>query len=122
MYILIDKASLSTGQRLVVEAMQRLWFGRIENMQVRNGEPILHSDPPPRFIQDIRLGTGDGLPPQLENAPNFILKAQVIELFERLGRVGQGTVAAIEVRHGLPFRLVIDQPQDSSRPHRNGHA
>jgi hypothetical protein len=31
-------------------------------------------------------------------------------LFEHLDRLGDGRIAFIEVRHGLPFRLVVDEP------------
>ncbi len=35
---------LSPGQRSLVELMQKHQFGRIENMPVRAGEPILYSE------------------------------------------------------------------------------
>jgi hypothetical protein len=34
--------------------MQKLNFGRIEGLQIRDGEPVLN--PVPRLIRDIKLG------------------------------------------------------------------
>jgi len=86
--------------------MQRLNFGRIENLAVHAGEPAF--DPAPKIVQDIKIGGENGPRPELAR-DDFALKSQVAELFDHLNRVGDGTVAVIEVKHGLPFRLVIEQ-------------
>jgi hypothetical protein len=55
--------------------------------------------------------------PQLDNGPrpelekdDFLLRTPIIELFEHLNRLGDGRIAVIEVRYGLPFRLTVEQP------------
>jgi hypothetical protein len=35
-------------------------------------------------------------------------------LFQHLDRVNCGTIAAIDVRHGLPVRLVVEQPTEDA--------
>ena len=40
---------------------------------------------------------------------DFLLRAPIIELFEHLMRVGDGRIAVIEVKYGLPFRLIVEQ-------------
>ena len=101
------KSALSAQQRRLLETMQRLNFGRIENLPVRAGEPAF--DPAPRIIQEIKIGGENG--PRAELArDDFALKNQFSELFDHLGRLGDGSVAMIEVKHGLPFRLVVEQP------------
>ena len=103
---LIKKASLSPGSRRLVEMMQQLNFGRIEDLEIRAGEPLFN--PAPRVVQDIKIGAENG--PRPESAiPDFLLKNQVIELFEHFDRMGDATVACIDVKHGLPFKLVIEQ-------------
>jgi hypothetical protein len=105
--MMATKSASSTARKQLIEIMQRLAFGRIENLEVRGGEPSFA--PPPRIIQDIKLGNEHA--PRLElEGDDFLLKAAVIDLFEHLKRVGDGTVAVIEVRHGLPHKLEIQHP------------
>jgi hypothetical protein len=102
-----NKAALSPNRRRLVEAMQVLNFGRIEQLQIRAGEPVF--TPAPRLIQDIKIGSADGGPrPELARE-DFPLKASVLELFDHLDRIRDGTVAVVEVRYGLPFRVVVER-------------
>jgi hypothetical protein len=98
------KSSLSGPRRWLVERMQRLNFGRIEGLQVCRGEPVL--DPAPRIIREHKFGGENGPRPELA-APDFALKAEVIELCREFDRLQDATVAVLEVKHGLPFRMVI---------------
>lgn len=101
----ITKSSLSQAQKRLVELMQRLNFGRIERLTVRRGEPVF--DPAPRIVQDIKIGGENGPRPELVRN-DFALRSQVMELFEHFTRLGDGAVETLEVKHGLPFRLVIE--------------
>jgi hypothetical protein len=103
---LTTKGSLSPDRRRLLETMQRLNFGRIEQLEIRGGEPTF--SPGPRVVQDIKLGSENGPRPEL-GREDFVLRAAVIELFEHLDRLGSATVAAIEVRYGLPVRLVLER-------------
>ena len=86
--------------------MQQLNFGRIEDLEIRAGEPLFN--PAPRVVQDIKIGAENGPRPE-SGIPDFLLKNQVIELFEHIDRMGDATVACIDVKHGLPFKLVVEQ-------------
>lgn len=99
------KQALSRPRRQLLELMQRYPFCRLENLEVRGGEPVF--DPAPRVIQEIKLGFANGSRPDLQK-DDLQLPAQVIELFEHLQRVGNGRVAVIEVRHALPFRVMLE--------------
>jgi hypothetical protein len=98
------KSGLSEGRRRLLELMQALNFGRIEGLPVRGGEPVL--EPPPRAVREIKLGGENGPRPEA-GRPDFPLKRQVGELFAHLAAVGDGTVEVLEVRHGLPVRLLV---------------
>ena len=102
----ISKASLTSGRRRLVEMMQQLNFGRIEDLEIRSGEPLF--SPAPRVVQDIKIGGENGPCPE-SLFPDFLLKNQIIELFEHLDRLGDATIASIDVKHGLPFKLVVEQ-------------
>lgn len=101
----MTKARLSEPRRRLVEVMQQMCFGRIDGLTVRAGEPVF--DPRPRLIRDIKLG-GDTLPQPESNSGDFALKIQVVELLDHLTEIQDGIVQSIEVKHGLPFRLMVE--------------
>ncbi len=90
------------GQRLV-KLMQRIQFGRLESLQVRNGAPLLGRGE--IVVWDHKFGS-DEASPSPASATDFQLKRQVRELFDYLRRLGDGTIDVLEVRHGLPFRMI----------------
>jgi len=98
------KQSLSETRRRLLELIQWVGFGRIENLRVGAGEPIL--DPPPVIVREHKFGGDNGPHPKLQ-AHDFLLKEQVIDLFQQLDAVGDGTIAVLDVRHGLPFRMFL---------------
>jgi hypothetical protein len=103
----MTKSSLSTPQKRLLEIMQKMNFGRIEGLVIRAGEPAF--SPPPRIVKDVKLGAPDnGARPELESA-DFTLKREHIELFENLRRFGDGTIESIEIKSGLPFRLMVEE-------------
>ena len=84
--------------------MQEINFGWIERLQVRQGEPVF--GPQTRVVREIKLG-GESQPrPELERG-DFVLKSQVVQLFEHLTTLGNGEVERLQVRHGLPFLMHI---------------
>jgi hypothetical protein len=88
----------------LIELMQQINFGRIEGLLVRNGEPAFV--PPPEVIREVKFGGENGPRPE-RGVDDFALKAQVVELIQQLNGLGDGTVEAIEVKHGLPFRMLL---------------
>lgn len=102
----ISKSCLSDPHRRLIETMQRLNFGRIENLPIRDGAPVF--GPGARFIQKVKIG-GDNGPRPEAGFNDFLLKKQTIELVETLSDLGNGMVLAIEVKHGLPFALEIER-------------
>ena len=100
----LAKSELPEPRRRLVELMQSLNFGRIEFLPVRDGQPML--DPPPRIVREYKLGAENG--PRAELATgNFLLKGQVIDLFRHLAELGTATVEVLEVKNGLPFRMLV---------------
>ena len=101
----IRKSHLSPARRWLVERMQQLAYGRIEHLAVVNGEPVVV--PPPRAYKEHRL-TGPNLQGRQPDRADFILKPQVVDLFEACDRIGNGTVAVLEVRDGLPYKFSLE--------------
>lgn len=106
MHDALAKDGLSPNVRRLVDLVEEIDFGTIENLQVRAGEPCF--DPPPRVLRTIKLKPQPaGKEPRREGE----IKDQTFALIRQLRRIGDGTVELIEVQAGLPFRLVLEQPQ-----------
>ncbi|WP_020473430.1 hypothetical protein [Zavarzinella formosa] len=106
-----SKANLSPARRKLVELMREVNFGRIVDLRVERGQPVL--DPAPGRITEHKFG-GDNGPRPESNAPNFQLKWQILELFQLLDQIGTGDIASLEVKHGLPFRALIEHPSPTA--------
>jgi len=102
----VTKAALSAARARLVELMQGLNFGCIEQLVVRGGEPVL--DPPPRLVREVKFCAENGPRPETAKE-DFALKAQVSDLFAHMEAMGDGVIACIEVKHGLPFRMIFEE-------------
>ncbi len=100
------KSELTATRRRLLEMTQRVNFGRIEDLHVRNGEPVF--DPPPRVIREVKFG-GENRPRPEAAKADFVLKAEVIDLFAQLEEVGNGVITRLEIQHGLPFRMAFEE-------------
>lgn len=101
----MTKSSLNLGQRQTVEIIEALGFGVIERLLIRGGSPCY--EPEPRIVQAIKLDA------ELEKRSDgghvdLTLKKEFESLFDQLNRLRDGVVD-IEVRHSLPFRLVLER-------------
>ena len=100
----MKKKELSDKNKQLIKLMQTINFGRIEGLTVRGGTPVL--TPPPRVIREIKFG-GDNGPRPEATKKDFMLKMEVRDLFAQLEAMGDGVVASIEIKHGLPFRMTV---------------
>lgn len=103
----MNKSQCTVSQQRLVEMMQKINFGTIESVTVASGEPLL--DPPPKVTREVKFGAENGTRPEASFA-DFVLKAQVLELFDSITELQGGVIERIEVRHGLPFRMIVREP------------
>jgi hypothetical protein len=101
------KQALSAARRRLLELLQSVLFGRIQNLVVHAGDPVF--EPPPTITREHKFGGENGPHPKL-GADDFLLKDQVVDLFRQLDRLGDGVIAVLEIKHGLPFRMLIAEP------------
>jgi hypothetical protein len=101
---LATKMKLPSQRRRLVELMQDINFGRIENVFVRNGEPQLEMNL--SVVREVKIGGENGVRPE-RHTGDFALKSQVIELFEHLDHIRDCHIESLEIKHGLPFRMLI---------------
>jgi hypothetical protein len=106
------KSGLSTHQKRFVELMQEINFGRIEGLRVRCGEPVLDGET--KVFYDLKIG-GENTPRPELAAKDFELRRGVVEFFEHLARLQHGVLELVEIKHGLPFRLVIERTPVTAR-------
>ena len=96
---------LSPARQRLLRLLQSINFGRVEELEIRNGEPVF--SPAPRVFVELKLDVKDG--PRTESRlERFPLREQVARFFTQIAQLNEGTVEVIEVRHGLPFRMVIE--------------
>jgi hypothetical protein len=88
-----------------MEIIEELVFGRIEQLRIRDGLPCY--DPAPRVLQEFKLSSEPERHPDHDTTV-VTLKREFERLFDHLNRLSDGMVN-IEVRHRLPFRLVLER-------------
>jgi hypothetical protein len=100
------KSSLSPQRQRLVELMQKINFGRITNLMVQRGEPQITST---TFIErEVKFGGQNGPRPEYQ-AADFTLKQELVDLFDQMSTIGNFTIRQLEVKHGLPFLMRLDE-------------
>ena len=102
----MQKNELSDRNKQLLKLMQTINFGRIEDLKIRSGAPLL--TPLPRVIREIKFGGDNGSRPEATKQ-DFTLKMEVRDLFAQFEAMGDGAVASIEIKHGLPFRMQVEE-------------
>jgi len=100
------KGELSGEHRGLLEQMQALNYGRILNIQVRDGTP--HFTLMTRIERQVRFG-GDNRPRPECGLDDFELKDKVVELFDAIERMGNGLILKLEIKGGLPFDMTVEE-------------
>jgi len=78
---------------------------------VRISLSIKHFGPATRVVREIKFG-GENAPRPERGLDDFVVKAQVVELLRCLSEIGDGRIDVLEVKHGLPFRLILAEAPD----------
>lgn len=100
----MTKSSLDPVQRRTVAIIESLGFGSIEGLWIHGGLPCY--EPEPRIVQTIKFESEPKRKP--DGHAELTLKKEFESLFGQLSRLRDGVVD-IEVRHGLPFKLVLER-------------
>lgn len=100
-------SQLSAPRQALVRLLQSVNFGYVEGLDVRRGEPVFN--PTPMVFVEVKLDASNGPRPEVESA-DFELRSEVIRLVEQFDELGDGSVERIDIRHGVPRRVVIERP------------
>jgi hypothetical protein len=98
-------AELSTPRQALVRLCQSIDYGWIEGLHIRDREPVF--DPPPVVILDVKLDTTADGRREVELL-DFALRDEVCRLLKRLDHIENGRLDRIEVRAGIPRRVLIE--------------
>ena len=71
---------------------------------MKNGEPL--PSPVPVVLLDVKLDSSEFARPEIQLA-DFALPAEVCRLLDRLDELGTAMIESLEVRAGVPRRVVF---------------
>jgi hypothetical protein len=97
-------AEISSARQRLVRLCEAIGFGCIENLIVQNAEPLISADEPVVHL-DIKLDRPLGGPNTKESL-DFQLQAEFARLMSLLDAIQNGCIAKIEVRDGVPRRIL----------------
>lgn len=102
----MEKRDLSQPMQRLIERCQAVNFGRI-TLTIHHGQPDLTK--PWRLLRTVKLAGGEnGSRPEAAMA-NFQLRSEHTALLAQLDATADGALVTIEVKHGLPFLMEIEQ-------------
>jgi hypothetical protein len=119
----IRLSDLSSARQALVRLCQNINHGSIEDLEVRDSEPVF--DPWPVTVRDVKLDSDEGPRPELDLA-DFVLSDEVQRLVRHLDEINCGTIRHVEVRKGMPRRILLESqvpaapdrgPRRSGGPH-----
>jgi len=100
-----SKSELSHARRYLIDTMQEINFGRIEGLQVLDGEPR-YFPTSPRKVREVVFGKANA-PHPASSHEDYALKQQIVDLFELFDRERNLLIESLVVQNGLPVRMTI---------------
>jgi hypothetical protein len=100
----LTKNLVSRPRQRLIELMQSVNFGRLEHVRVADGEPRLPSLT--HVIREVKFGGENGIRPESQ-CSDFTLKGPVVEMLQYFDRLGNCHIDVLEIKHGLPFRMLV---------------
>ena len=99
---------VSEQRRCFIRRCQDIGFGKIVRLAVRNTEPVFEQQT--EVFVDLKLDADhDGTTPERQLI-DFVLSAEITRLFSAFDRIRDGVVEHVEVRFGIPRRVVYKSP------------
>ena len=97
-------SELSAPRQAFIRRCQRLGFGTIRDLEVRDCEPVL--GPRTEVLLDLKLDRDEDS--RAEQDPRDFVVSSEIQRLSRLDSIRNGTVEQVEVRAGVPRRIVFN--------------
>ena len=106
MSAIVRLSDLSVPRQALVRLCQSIDYGQILDLQIRGREPMF--SPAPTVLLDIKLDAEGAVRPESE-LTDFTLRDEVRRLLDRIDELREGRVTRIEVRAGIPRRVIIER-------------
>jgi hypothetical protein len=99
-------SELSAPRQALVRLCQSIDYGQIVALQIHDGEPVF--SPAPTIVLDVKL---DAAPQDRSESAleDFALRDEVCRLLIQIDLMKEGRADRIEVRAGIPRRIVIER-------------
>jgi hypothetical protein len=98
-------SQIAAPRQILVRLCQLTNFGEIRDIEVRHGEPVFGSAS--QVLVDLRLDANEA--PRAETRLlDFDLCQEFCRLLLQLDRIENGRIARIEIRAGLPRRILFE--------------
>jgi len=95
---------LPPEQQRLVRLFQKIRYGRIHRLRVRDGRADLAAGVP--WTRTVKVH-GENAPHPCSRETDFSLRREIVEFFRLLQSVGDGEITDIQVRDGLPFTFEV---------------
>jgi hypothetical protein len=102
---LVRFSQISPARQALVRLCQAANHGRIDELQIRDSEPVL--SPAPSILFDVKLDSEEEPRPEL-GLSDFVLSREVCRLLDRLDEIENGRIERLEVRAVIPRRMVFE--------------
>jgi len=102
-------SQLSPARQALVRLCQRLNFGLIQSIAVRDADPVF--DPGNVVLVDEKLDGNGSSRPEAE-LRDFELAVELCRLMSRLDEIRDGRIERLEIRGGIPRRVVFESRLD----------
>ena len=104
-------SDLSPARQKLIRLCQEINYGSLRGLLIREREPVF--DPPPVLLVDIKLDCGT-LARIETDLRDFVLKSETVQLMDHLDRLVTTTIELLEVRAGIPRRLLLRVPSSEA--------
>lgn len=95
---------ISERRQAFIRQCQRMDFGKIVNLAVRDCDPVVVQQTEVLF--DVKLDSDENPRPEQE-LKDFLLTAEILRFFSKLDAIRNGTIEHVEIRAGIPRRMVL---------------
>lgn len=102
---LVRLSDLSAPRQALVRLFQSIDYGQVNDLYIRDREPLF--SPAPTVLLDVKLDADCSGRPESELA-DFPLRDEVCRLFDRIDAMQTGSVQRIEIRAGIPRRVLVE--------------
>jgi len=98
-------SDLSQSRQHLIRICQTTNFGSILDLVVQGGEPVLAASTS-NVLEEVKLGAESSARPEAL-FPDFVLCREFSQLMALLDRIANAKLSKIEIRAGLPRRVLI---------------